>query len=217
MTLANDSILVTPGSGATVATHAANSKEYQAMVLADAGGHIVGTRDCYRLFVPSSAVGANKVFFDLFNPTGSGVVLRIVQARVFPNLDTAVTGTLGIQLFLTRTSAVGTGGTAFTTEGTSLTAMTICKLDPGAATLDSDLTGRLAPTGGATAGAVIGYASLFTEETNAGAAVGAALGVSLLQDSGYDIVIPENTGIRVVQGSVASVGNVVFVIDFVQT
>ncbi|MBC7844116.1 MAG: hypothetical protein H7099_17535 [Gemmatimonadaceae bacterium] len=214
MTLANDSATL-PATGTVVATHLANSMEYQAMVLADAGGHIVGTRDAYRLFVPSSAVGANKVFFDLFNASGSGVGLRLVQARVFPNLDTAVTGTLGIQAYLTRTSTIGTGGTASTTEGTSLTAATISKLDPGAATLNTSITARLAPTGGATAGALIGHASFFTEETNAGAAVAAALGGDFLKDSGYDIVISEGTGCRVVQGSVASVGNVVFVFDFV--
>jgi hypothetical protein len=165
--------------------------------------------------VPSGAVGANKVFFDLFNATGSGNSLRIVQARMFPNLDTAVTGTLGIQAYLTRTTAVGTGGTAATTEGTSLTAATISEFDPGSPALSANITARWAPTGGATAGAVIGHASVFTEETNAGSAVATALGGDFLKDSGYDLVVPENTGIRVVQGSVASVGNVVFVVDFI--
>ncbi len=215
MTLANDSVLVTPGSGATIATHLASSKEYQAMVIADAGGHVLGTRDAYRAFFPSQAVGASKVFCDLFNATGSGNSLRIVQARAFPNLDTAVTGTLGIQLYLTRTTAVGTGGTAMTLEGTSLTAPAISKLDPGSAALSASITARSAPAGGATAGAVIGWAGMFTEETNAGSAVATALGGNLLSDSGYDIVIPENTGVRVVQGTVASVGNVVIVLDFV--
>ena len=214
MALPNDSATL-PATGTVVATHLASSKEYQAVVLADSGGHLSGTRDVYRLFVPSSAVGANKVFFDLFNATGSGNALRLVQARVFPNLDTAVTGTLGIQAFLTRTTTVGTGGTAATLEGTSLTAATISKLDPGSPALSGSITARLATAGGATGGAVVGYATLFTEETNAGSAVAAALGADFLRDSGYDIVIPENTGIRVVQGAVASVGNVVFVFDFV--
>ena len=216
MALANDSFQKAPdGSGTLIATQLVSSKEYQVMMLADQGGHLIGTRDGFRLFVPSQAVGANKVYFDLFNATGSGNTLLLQQARMFVNLDTAVTGTLGIQTYLTRTTAVGTGGTAATTEGTSLTAATISKFDPASASLSANITARLAPTGGATAGAVIGYGALFTEETNAGAAVASALGVSYLLDSGKDIPIPENSGIRVVQGAVASVGNVVFVFDFV--
>jgi hypothetical protein len=215
MATTNDSITVTPGSGATVATHLANSKEHQAMVLVDSGGHLVGTRDAYRLFIPASAVGANQVHCDLFNATGSGNALRIVQARMFPLQDTAVTGVLGVQAYLTRTSVVGTGGTAATTEGTSLTAATISKLDPGSPSLSGNITARSRPTGGATAGALIGHAQTFTEETNAGTAVASALGSDFLRDSGYDIVVPENTGIRIVQGAVASVGSLIFVIDFV--
>lgn len=216
MALPNDSVTLPAASG-SVATHLVSSKEYQGFIGCDAGGHMWGTRDCYRIFVPSQAVGASKVYFDVFNPTASGTVLRIVQARVYPNLDTAVTGTLGVQLFLTRTTSAGTGGTTATTEGTALTAMTICKLDPGMTTWDADITARFAPTGGAAAGAVVAHATLFTEETNAGSAVAAALGADFLKDSGYDIVIPENTGFRVVQGTVASVGNLVFVIDVVAT
>ena len=37
MTLAGDSILVTPGSGATVATHTVDSKEHQVVMQADDG------------------------------------------------------------------------------------------------------------------------------------------------------------------------------------
>lgn len=43
MAQANDSILVTPGSGATVATHnPGDSKEYQVVMLAGDKGHIHG-------------------------------------------------------------------------------------------------------------------------------------------------------------------------------
>ena len=215
MALANDSILVTPGTGATVATHLASAKEYQAVVLADDGGHIVGTRDAYRLFVPISAVGVSKVHVDLFNATGSGNSLRIVQARVFPITDVAATGVLGAGFFLTRTSAVGTTGTAAALESVSLTAASINKFNPASAALNANITARLAPGGGATAGATLGYTQVFTEETGAGAHYAAAAGGNLLHDAGYDWVVPEASGIRIVQGAVASVGSVAFVIDFV--
>jgi hypothetical protein len=168
----------------------------------------------YRATFASQAVGASKVFLDLFNATGSGNTLRILSAFAYPDLDTAVVGTLGIELHLTRTTAVGTGGTAATLEGTSLTAPAISKMDPAMAALNANITSRAAPTGGATAGALLGTRYLFTEETNAGAAVGAALGVTFVGNVGANLLVPQNTGLRVVQGTVASVGNIGFEINF---
>lgn len=42
MALPNDSILVTPGSGATVPTHLVSAKEYEVVMVADIAGHIMG-------------------------------------------------------------------------------------------------------------------------------------------------------------------------------
>lgn len=44
MTQANDSITITPGTGATVATHMVNAKEHQVVVLADQTGALDPTR-----------------------------------------------------------------------------------------------------------------------------------------------------------------------------
>lgn len=168
----------------------------------------------YRAIFPSQAVGASKVFLDLFNATGSGFTLQVLSVHGFVDLDTAVTGTVGIELHLTRTTAVGTGGTAATLEGTSVTAPNIAKMDPALAALNANITARAAPAGGATAGAVLGSRYVFTEETNAGAAVAAALGVQFVRNNGSDLLVPQNTGLRVVQGSVASVGNIGFEVNF---
>lgn len=168
----------------------------------------------FRMIVPSQAVGANKVYFDLFNATGSGSTLRVRSVFAFVDSDTAVTGTLGVELNLTRTSAVGTGGTANTTEGTSLTALTISKLDPAMAALSANITARSAPTGGATAGAWLGQRWVFTEETNASAGLGGLIGAEFIRVGGNDVLVPQNTGIRVVQGTVASVGNIGFEVNF---
>ena len=40
MAQANDSVLVTPGSGATIASHLINGKEYQVVMVAEADGHL---------------------------------------------------------------------------------------------------------------------------------------------------------------------------------
>lgn len=213
MTISNDSITVTPGTGATVATHLIGGKEHQMTCDVDEYGHITGTAPAYILFAPSQAAGANKVYFDLFNASGSGVTLRVKSVEVVKNGSVAVTGTLSVQLFLTRTTAVGTGGTAATAEGTTFTAPSINKMNPANASLPAGVTARSAPAGGATAGAVIGETHMYTEET----AAASYQYIDFLIAEAADIqplFVPENTGIRVVQGTVASVGNIGFNVIF---
>jgi hypothetical protein len=212
MTLPNDSIPVTPGSGAVVATHTVSSKEYQAVVLADADGHLKGSNAAYRLLVPGSAVGANKVHLDFWNGDAA-LVLKILSVKVLPDIDTAVTGVVSAEVALTRTTAIGTGGTAAALESTSLTAAAINKLDTASPALDADITARAAPTAGATGGTLLGIRHVFTEETNAGAALAAAFGAEFI-DPDLPIYVRPNSGLRMVQGAVASVGVLNFEITF---
>lgn len=123
----------------------------------------------------------------------------------------AVTGVVGLDLFLTFTSAVGTGGTAATRTGTSLTACTFGYNNPKPTLIQDEITARLTPTGGATAAGVVSWLSVFTEETNAGTYTS-----PLLQflNPGDIVILPPGTGMRVVQGSVASVGNIGFNVGF---
>jgi hypothetical protein len=166
----------------------------------------------YQLFVPKQAVGASLVYFDLFNPVGSGK--RVYVHSCLPTVSTAVavTGTLGVDLNLTRTSAVGTGGTAATNNGTDIAAATITGIDNAQA--NSGISARLTPSGGATAGAVIAMRCVMTEEASGNA----LLQVTDLVRKGYESIaplyVPEGTGIRVVQGTVASVGNIGFDVVF---
>jgi len=214
MALPNDSIAVTPGTGATVATELISSKEYQVVMLAYPNGHLSGSLPQYRLICPSQAVGANKVFLDLFNATGSGLNINILSAYCYVDNDTAVTGTLGVEVNLTRTTAVGTGGTAATLDGTSLTAITISKMDTADPALNANITARSSPTGGATAGALIGQRWVFTEETSAPSGIAGTLGAEFVRNEGADLIVRENSGVRFVQGSVASVGSLSFEITF---
>jgi len=169
----------------------------------------------YRLFVPAQAVGASLVYFDLFNAGLQGRQLSLLSVTPVVSGAVAVTGVVGVDLFLTRTTAIGTGGTAATSEGSSLTAATFSALDN-----DSPLpangygiTARLTPSGGATAGAVLTMASVFTEETSPGAYSPAPDMVrGWHEDPAF--IIKAGTGIRVVQGGVASVGNIAFNVLF---
>ena len=214
MALPGDSITVTPGSGATIATELVSGKEYQVVMLAGSDGHIKDSNPAYRLSLPSQAVGASKLYLDLFNATGTGKVMRILSIYAYVDNDTAVTGTLGVQLSLFRTTAIGTGGTAATSDGVVDTAATISKFDTNAAALPAGVTARLNPTAGATQGAWLGSRWVFTEETNAASAIAGTNGAVFIRNEGADLIVRENTGLRINQGTVASVGNISFEINF---
>jgi len=167
------------------------------------------SKQIWRLFIPDQAVGASLDYFDLFNATGSGKKIEISSVKAIQSAAVAVTGVVGVDLFLTKTTDVGTGGTAATLQGTSFTACTFTTITPPPGALPTGITARLTPTGGATPGAIIGWDSLFTEETSAGAYIGKEL------HAGDDrIVLDEDSGLLVRQGGVASVGNIGFMVVF---
>lgn len=166
----------------------------------------------YKLFVPVTAAGANKVYFDLWN--GSDKTIEIASVTPIASGAVAVVGTLAVDLYLTRTTAIGTGGTEATREGTALTAATFTALDSDHPPLHSGISARFTPAGGATGGAVLAFNSHFTEET----ALPTYFRMNLAQvgpaANDGKITVRPGTGIRVVQGSVASVGNIGFDVLF---
>ena len=167
----------------------------------------------YRLFVPKQAAGASLIYFDLWNPTGTAHKIEVYSIIPVVSGAVAVVGVVGVNLFLTRTTAIGTGGTAATREGTSQTAMTFASMT-GAMSLPN-ISARLTPTGGATGGTVISWRSVFSEETSAASYFSQPdLVRGWLGNSVVGIMVPENSGISVVQGGVASVGNIGFDVTF---
>ena len=226
--MADNTILNLGSGGDTIATDDISGVKYQRVKIVQGGDGVnegdtslsnplpvtlQHNHNAYRLYIPSQAVGANKVFFDLFNATGSGNNLSIKSVRPIKDGSVAVTGTLSVKLYLTRTTAVGTGGTAATYEGTSLTAANFSKNDTANTNLSVNITARLAPTGGATGGVMISERHVFTEETAAPTyeSIDFMLGQGL---DTQDFLVREGSGIRIVQGSVASVGNVTFEVIF---
>jgi len=113
MALANDSIIVTPGSGATVATHSpggSNTTEYQVTMLANATGHIVDSMPTYGLNIPQLSVGAaNRYHWELFNHPSSGKTLtcRGLWPVVELSQGNSAVSTARFELF--RTTAVSSG------------------------------------------------------------------------------------------------------------
>jgi hypothetical protein len=207
-------VTATAVSGDAVAAFAVNGLEAQAVAIVRPDGHIEGSCPVWRLIVPTSAVGANQVHLDLFNATGSGVTLRVLSAFAYARNDVAITGTLGVEVALTRTSAVGTGGTTVAADATALTTGSLTRFDPAAANLDANITARVRPTGGATAGALIGTRFVFTEETNAATALAGIQGAEFVRNEGAKVLVPQGTGLRFVQGAIASVGTLAFEITF---
>ena len=158
MAQANDSIAVTPGTGATVATqNPGDGKEYQVVMVASATGHLQGDVPTYYYQTAQAAAAQNKIFFEVFNASGSGKILRLRKLFIQSNVATQ-TG-VGMQFDLNRTSAVGTSGTT----------LTAALADTANAAVPAQVTARSVPTGGATtAGAVFSSPFLSSEETQAG-------------------------------------------------
>jgi hypothetical protein len=205
MVLANDSILVTPGSGAEVATHLVGSKEHQINMVADVRGHIIGSKPMYFYAIPSQVhvAAANTVHFDIFNADAT-LLTRVVSIRQLPNIVTAVTG-IAYAWKLARTTAIGTGGVA----------QTAWLPDTTQTALSANITCRSKPTGGATESTILHNYNLHSEETNAATMIIASMGgLELLPpllidpiDGKPGVLLRQNQGLRCVQVTSSAAGN----------
>lgn len=96
MALPNDSVLVTPGSGATAATHTISSKEYEVWMSAGADGHIRGSRDAYVFCSADFVITGTPPLpvASLWNGSGSGVIVEVPFVTLAPSVasNNATTG-----------------------------------------------------------------------------------------------------------------------------
>ena len=176
-------------------------------------------KSIWRLIVPDGAVGASEDHFDLWNGTGAtavaaghpGTKIIVDSIKVIAAGDVAITGAVGVNLHLHRTSAIGTAGTAATQNGTANTATTFNTVTPGGDTLTADISARLKPTGGATLGSWLSQTSILTEELGAGTYIDKWL-IDPLRDE--PVVVLPGTGIKVIQGTVAGLGSIGFIVSF---
>lgn len=216
MTKPNNTVVITPGTGASIATFTipGTSDEAQVVVLADESGHIIGTLPTY-FYSIASAVHVNvasTVFWDMFNADAT-LLVRVLSIKHIPNVTTAVTGIV-FDWLLERTTSAGTGGTAQTAwlPDTSQTA------------LDADITCRLKPSGAAAQSTDLVNWSMSSEETNAGTIMMASLGgLELVPEqlrpisaggNGQGILLRQNQGLRAVQITASVAGNSGFLIGF---
>lgn len=204
MTLPNSSALYTEGSGKTIATHTISAKDYEVVILADQDGHIQGSGPAYQLIqMPRVTTAAATDFFDLFNATGSGKIIRL--RGLYPIIEltaaSAIIPTFRFDLF--RTSAIGTGGTAHTFEGAAAPTTGLIQIarfsTADAAALPAQITARALPTGGATAACFLMPFQLQSEETNASTTL--VQGINVLPQLNFDQAyeLQENQGFKVRQ------------------
>lgn len=212
MTLAADSVLVTPGSGETIATHAVSSKEHQVVMAADVDGHIVGSKPVYffRIADQVHVAGANTIHWDLWNGDAA-LVVRVLSIKQMPNILTAVTGVV-FDWSLIRTTSVGTGGTGQTAW--------LPELNQTA--LDADITCRSKPAGGAASGTTLFSYQVHSEETNAATQMLAMMmlgGVAdlvpyPLRQNRRGIRLGPSEGLKCVQVTNSAAGNTGWLIGF---
>ena len=168
MTLPNGSILVpSTVGGVPVATHEIGGVRYQAFVACDDSGHLIQSLPSYSFFIKAQAGAAGKDHFDLFNAVGSGKLLEMRGLWAMPSMIAGVTGTLSPDFDFSRTSAVGTGGTAMPYKAATFPNMS--PMDTTNANLPAGVTMRAAPAGAATIAEALFTAYVTQEETQAGA------------------------------------------------
>ena len=215
MTKANSSETVS--SGGVIATHTLDAKEHQVVIQADDSGHLVGSLPTYIWATPSAAVGANKLYLDLFNAAGSGKIIDVRGIWIIPDTDVAVVGALGIRIDLYRTSAVGTGGTVFAYRSATpdVAGGSVTPSDTTNAAIPAQVTGRHLPTGGATIDDWVFATYTLGEETATSQAY-----MSQYQNImpnllwGQKFGIREGEGILLKQGTIAATGNIGFLLAF---
>lgn len=219
-----DNVLITAGSGTTIASDDVGSGVQVQRVKQTWGVDGTATdvsrtnplpvalwpqKPVYAFVVPNQVhvASASNPAWDMWNADAS-LIVRVISIRQIPDIVTAVTG-VTISWLLERTTAVGTGGSA----------LTAWLPDTTDTALDADITCRSKPAGGATPGTDLFPFALSSEETNAGTMQIASQGglelvpaALLMMNKG--IVLNPSQGIRVTQVTSSSVGNTAWVITF---
>lgn len=172
----------------------------------------------YTYQTPNAVGGANKLHVDMFNASGSGKIIKILGIYPYIKTDVAVTGALAIRFDVTRTSAVGTGGTAASYKSATIDVAggNITPADTSSANLPAQITARHLPTAGATVSEWLFPGWCFVEETNAATYTCANRTNFLIdyQSSNQSLTLREGQGLLIRQGAVASVNNIAFRIVF---
>jgi len=172
----------------------------------------------YTYATPAAAAGASKLHLDMFNATGSGVVVGVRGLWAIQKTDVAVTGAVAARLDFYRTSAVGTGGTAWNWKNATpdVAGGNLVPFDSANGSSNpSQLTARHLPTGGATISHWVFPTYSFPEETNTAPYITQYNNLLPELPHGQIFRLQEGEGFLIKQGSVASVGSISFLVAIV--
>ena len=187
MAQSNDSVDVTPGTGATIATHLAGGKEHQVFMQANPDGHILGSLPTYSAWTSTMAASANLVYWHLYNASGSGKILKL--RKIFIQPSQAVNALAAQTWRVSRTSSAGTTGAA---------TITINKHDSSDPTLPAQVSVQRSYTAGGTETATLFELPISVEETLP--SVGLVPYFNILPTDGEaitDFVVREGEGLAV--------------------
>lgn len=195
MALAPDSITVTDqASGVEHATKIVSAKHYPVVMLAHSSGNLHDTLPTYYYWRTFTAGAQNQVTIDIFNATGSGVVLKVKKIFLHHNQAT-VTGVAHVFDVIT-TTAVGTGGTTITGR----------PCNSGNAAIPAQVTCRFSATGGATSGHTKFSIGTNPEETLPAASIHPMINWLPEGLAIQEIELLENEGLKIVQVTNSTVG-----------
>jgi hypothetical protein len=229
MAISNSGIKVTPGSGATVATHgvggASDATQYQVNMLANSSGQIVDSAPTYGLNIPQLKVGADIYHWEFFNHPSSAKTLTLRGIWPIPELSQTITGNVGLPRFeFYRTTAAASGGTASAAFESATTILAnFFRMNPGDPSLSSHVSCRTRLTS-ITTGTFLWPQHVASMATtliggNAMMAVSALMqGINFIpqREFGQELVVPPGQGVACRQGTVASLGSVGWLLEFTQ-
>ena|SRR2546430_6919232 len=226
MALASDAILLTPGSGATLASHSpggSNTTEYQVVMPGNSTGFIGETMPTYGLNIPQIGCAVNSYHWELFNHPSSGQTITLRGLWPVAGLDVGNIVFSPERYAFYRTTAVGSGGTASAAFESATTILAnFFRLNPGDASLSSHISARTKLTS-ITTGAFLFQAyisSLCSARTPE--FMEAMHWNQLMQGTNYipqrefgqELTIPPGQGLAIREGSVVGVGSLGWLMEF---
>lgn len=226
MALANDAILLTAGSGATLAAMSpggSSTTRHQVVAPANAGGFVAETMPTYGLNIPQLGLTGNSYHWELFNHPSSAKTLTLRGLWPTPELGVAVQIINPERYALYRTTTVASGGTASAAfESATTTVANFFRLNPGDASLSSHISALTKPTS-ITTGAFLWQmeiSSLCTfgtvdgwEATNWNQLL---QGINFIpqREFGEELSIPPGQGIALRQGGTVGSGRLGWLMEF---
>lgn len=161
----------------------------------------------YILNTNEIAAGSNKIFLDLWNSAGSESKLLIKSIQVLTKTDVAATGVVSVRHNVFRTTSQSTGGTSVPYNSVNPATATIVQWDTRIGALPAGVIAKTSAVSAGNIGQFITHEYSFSEETNA---------ASYFEHNilPHPIIINQEEGLMIQQGSVASVNSYSIVVVF---